>query len=74
MKILDHCVIYTADDEEPDCLMCDNCQSSDLCSECGHEHWWHYYEREEQDSKMSRLIIALEKLGLKNHKKDLSKR
>lgn len=69
MKILDHCVIYTADDEEPDCLMCDNCQSSDLCSECGSEHWWHYYEREEQDSKMSRLIISLEKLGLQNHKK-----
>ena len=69
MKIWDHCVIYTADDEEPDCLMCDNYQSSDLCSECGPEHWWHYYERKEQDSKMSRLIISLEKLGLKNHKK-----
>ena len=65
MKILDHCVIYTADDEEPDCLMCDYCQGSDICSECGPEHWWNYYEREEQDSKMSRLIIALEKLGSK---------
>ena len=69
MRILDHCAIYTADDEEPDCLMCDNCQNSDLCSECGPEHWWHYYEREEQDSEMNRLIIALERLGLKNHKK-----
>ena len=65
MKILDHCVIYTADDEEPDCMMCDHCQSSDLCGECGPEHWWHYYEREEQDFEMSRLIIALEKLGTK---------
>lgn len=64
-KILDHCVIYTADDEEPDCLMCDHCQSSDLCSECGPEHWWHYYEREEQKSKMNRLVRALERLGLK---------
>lgn len=51
MKILDHCVIYTADDEEPDCMRCDHCQGSDLCSECGPEHWWHYYEREEQNSE-----------------------
>ena len=65
MKILDHCVIYTADDEEPDCIMCDHCQSSDICGECGPEHWWHYYEREERDSEMSRLIIALKKLGTK---------
>ncbi len=64
-KILDHCVIYTADDEEPDCLMCDYCQSSDLCSECGPEHCWHYYEREEQKSEMNRLVRALERLGLK---------
>ena len=65
MKIWDHCVIYTADDEEPDCMMCDHGQGNDLCSECGPEHWWHYYEREEQNSEMSRLVIALEKLGLK---------
>lgn len=65
MKILDHCVIYTADDEEPDCLMCDHCQCSDLCSECGPEHGWHYYRREEQNSEMNRLVRALERLGLK---------
>ena len=65
MKILDHCVIYTADDEEPDCLMCDHCQSSDLCSECGPEHVWHYYRREEQKFEMNRLVRALERLGLK---------
>lgn len=65
MKILDHCVIYTADDEEPDFLMCDHCQSSDLCSECGPEHGWHYYRREEQNSEMSKLVRALERLGLK---------
>lgn len=65
MKILDHCVIYTADDEEPDCLMCDHCQSSDLCSECGPEHGWHYYRREEQKFEMNRLVRALERLGLK---------
>lgn len=65
MKILDHYVIYTADDEEPDCLMCDHCQCSDLCSECGPEHWWNYYEREEQKSEMNRSVRALENLGLK---------
>lgn len=65
MKILDHCVIYTADDEEPDCLMCDHCQSSDLCGECGPEHGWHYYRREEQKFEMNRLVGALERLGLK---------
>lgn len=31
MKILDHCIIYTADDEEPDCGMCDNQD----CEHCG---------------------------------------
>lgn len=65
MKIWHNCVIYTAEDEEPDCMICDHCQGSVLCDECGPEHWWHYYERKEQDSEMSRLIIALEKLGLK---------
>lgn len=45
MKAYDNCVIYTADDEEPDCMMCDYCQGSDLCEECGPEHYWHYYER-----------------------------
>lgn len=73
MKILDRCVIYTADDEEPDCGVCDN-QDCGLCDQCGSTGWWHYYEREEQNSKISRLIIDLEKLSLKNHKKDLSKR
>ncbi len=65
IKTWHNCVIYTADDEEPDCMMCDHCQCSVLCKECEPEHWWHYYERKEQDSEMSRLIIALENLGLK---------
>ena len=65
MKIWDHCVIYTADDEEPNCLMCDHGEGSVLCSEWGHEHWWHYYRREEQNSEMSKLVRALENLGLR---------
>ena len=69
MKIWDHCVIYTADDEEPDCMTCDHCEGSVLCSECGPEHGWHYYRREEQNyrreeqnSEMSKLVRALENL------------
>lgn len=64
MKISNHYVIYTADDEEPDCGICDN-QDCGYCDQCGSTYCWHYYEREEQDSKMSRLIIALDKLGSK---------
>lgn len=37
------------DDEEPDCMLCDNCQYDDLCKECGPEHWWYYYRREEKN-------------------------
>ena len=69
MKILDHCVICTAYDEEPDCMMCDYCQSSVLCKECGPEHWWQYYEREEEDSKMNKLVRALENLGFEKSKR-----
>ena len=59
------CVIYTTDDEELDCMMCDHGEGSILCKECGPKYGWHYYRREEQDSKMSRLIIALENLCLR---------
>lgn len=43
-------VVYTADDEEPDCGQCDNC---DLDGEyfcvksCGPEHGWYGYQRTE---------------------------
>ena len=71
MKIWDDCVIYTADDEEPDCMACDHCQGSCLCEECGPEHYWHYYRREEQNSEMSKLIRALENLGLRETQKEI---
>ena len=63
MKIWDHYVIYTADDEEPDCMICDHCEGSVLCKECGPKHGWRYYRREEQNSEMSKLVRALENLG-----------
>lgn len=65
MKIWHNCVIYTADDEESDCMMCDHSEGSVLCKECGPKHGWHYYRREEQNSEMSELVRALEKLGLR---------
>lgn len=65
MKIWHNCVIYTADDEEPDCMMCDHGEGGVLCKECGPKHGWHYYRREEQDSETSKLVRALEKLGLR---------
>ena len=65
MKIWDHCVIYTADDEEPNCIMCDRGDGSVLCKECGPKYGWHYYRREEQDSETSKLVRALERLGLR---------
>lgn len=42
-------VIYTADEEEPDCGQCDNCDGSILdCSKfCGPEHGWHGYQKTE---------------------------
>ena len=59
------CVIYTADDEEPDCMICDHGDGSVLCKECRSKHWWHYYRREERDSEISKLVRALENLGLR---------
>ena len=42
-------IIYTADDEEPDCARCDHvCDSDNLCMAYGGpEHGWARYERTE---------------------------
>lgn len=45
MKYIGNSIIYDADDEEPDCGVCDN-QDCGLCDQCGSTGWWHYYERE----------------------------
>lgn len=46
-------VIYTADDEEPDCNQCCHCNDSYcLCSKrCGPEHGWNGYERIEYEEE-----------------------
>lgn len=43
-------IVYTADDEEPDCGRCDNCDldSEYFCvNSCGPEHGWYGYQRTE---------------------------
>ena len=64
MEVWDHCVIYTADDEEPNCGRCDSCNSN-LCNKCGPEYWWAHYRREERNPERSKLVRTLEKLGLR---------
>lgn len=58
-------VFYDADDEEPDCGICDNQQDSWACEHCGSEYGWRYYKREELDPAMIDLITKLNRLGLK---------
>lgn len=39
-------VIFTADDEDPDCLNCDRCDSDyDCCNLCGPSYGWSGYIR-----------------------------
>ena len=40
-----------ADDEEPDCGMCDNQDCEHYCDRCGPTYWWLHYERTERDSE-----------------------
>lgn len=65
MKILDGWVIYNADDEEPNCGVCDNQDFMYCCDRCGPTYWWRHYERKEQNSEINKLYKVLEKLGLK---------
>lgn len=43
-------IIYTVDDEEPDCNRCDHCCCEDYycIKQCGAEHGWNGYERLER--------------------------
>lgn len=46
MKRLSDKIIYTADDEMPDCGQCDNCCNDFECSKlCGAEKGWNGYQR-----------------------------
>jgi hypothetical protein len=48
MEIIGRYIIFTADDEMPDCLMCDRCDHSDNGKYCGPEYGWARYERTER--------------------------
>lgn len=37
-------VEFSADDEEPKCLECDNVNTN-RCDKCGPEHFWSWYRR-----------------------------
>lgn len=56
-------VFYDADDEEPDCDICDNQEDDWFCENCGAEYGWGYYKREELDPAMINLIKGLKNLG-----------
>jgi len=46
-------VVYTADDEEPNCGRCDHiCSPEAFCEKfCGPEHGWNRYERSVEKEK-----------------------
>lgn len=47
-EIIGRYIIYTADDEMPDCLACDRCDYCDNGKLCGPEYGWARYERTER--------------------------
>ena len=48
MKIIGRSIVYTADDETPDCLSCDRCDYCDNGNFCGPEYGWARYKRTEE--------------------------
>lgn len=51
-EIIGRYIVFTADDEMPDCLMCDKCDGDYDCSKfCGPEYGWAGYRRTEWIAK-----------------------
>lgn len=48
MKIIGRDIVFTADDEMPDCLACDYCDYCDNGKLCGPEYGWARYKRTER--------------------------
>lgn len=59
MKYTRNTIIYTADDEEPDCGICNNIDCDSCCENCGAEFGWRYYEREEVDPELNKFASIL---------------
>lgn len=47
-KIIGRHIVYTADNEMPNCLECDHCDHCDDGKFCGPEYGWARYERTER--------------------------
>ena len=47
MKIIGRYIVFTADDEMPDCMGCDRCDDCDNGQYCGPEYGWVGYRRTE---------------------------
>ena len=49
MEIIGRYIVYTADDEMPDCMVCDQCcDDCDNGKHCGPEYGWAGYRRTER--------------------------
>ena len=61
-KIIGRFIIYTADDEMPDCLCCDNCDADyNYCNKCGAEYGWANYKRTEDRTVYRKENIEVNK-------------
>ena len=65
MEYTSRSVIYTADDEEPNCMICDNQDMPDRCAHCGAMYGWYYYKREEERPDLNGKAEQLKRLGLR---------
>ena len=48
--------VYTADDEAPKCMRCDNLLDDEKCDQCGPQNWWYYYKRTERIEESDETI------------------
>ena len=60
MRYLLDSIIFTADDEEPNCTVCDNQDFYGRCKNCGAKYGWRYYERRENNPQLVLFIKSIE--------------
>ena len=56
MEIIGRYIIFTADDEMPDCMECDRCDNFDNGKCCGPEYGWARYRRTEEVGQNDNLF------------------
>ena len=59
--------VYTADNEEPDCMQCEHvCDSYEkFCSKCGPKYYWYNYVRIEIENEEKNYETYLSKQNSK---------